>query len=130
MPVLFAASESSVMIDGQAIEGVRALEYRLQQERTNIYALGSVERIGVISGAQSVQGTLRVASTNSTLNGLGTEQMFQITAQLRHGSAQMTVTFDECFLTEKSFDLAVGAHGEAVYGFSATRVREEQAAST
>jgi hypothetical protein len=127
MPVLFAASESTVLIDGEAIEGVRSLEYRAHQQRTNVYALGSAERTGVISGPRSVEGVLRVASTNVRLNGLTDDTMFQITAQLRHGGTQMTVTFDECLLTDKNFELAVGGHGEAVYGFSATRVREEPA---
>jgi hypothetical protein len=36
----------------------------------------------------------------------------------------MTVTFDECFLTEKSFEIGAGGHGEAVYSFTATRMRE------
>jgi hypothetical protein len=35
------------------------------------------------------------------------------------------VTFDECFLQEKTFDMSVGSHGEALYSFTATRVREE-----
>jgi hypothetical protein len=126
MPVLFAASESIVLIDGQAVEGVRSIDYRFKQVRTSVYGLGSVERIGMISGPQSVEGVLRIASTSATLNGLTTDTMFQITAQLKHGATQMTVTFDECFLTEKSFAMAVGEHGEAVYGFTATRVREEQ----
>ena len=128
MAVLFAASESAVLIDGEAIEGVRSIEYRLQQARSSVFALGSVERIGVISGPQLLQGVLRVASTSAKLNSLSTGQMFQITAQLRHGETTMTVTFDECFLTDKSFGLGVGEHGEATYEFTATRVREEAAA--
>jgi hypothetical protein len=42
-----------------------------------------------------------------------------------HGETKMSVTFDECYLQEKSFALGVGGHGEAIYSFSATRVREE-----
>jgi hypothetical protein len=37
----------------------------------------------------------------------------------------MTVTFDECFLTEKNFAMAVSSFGESTYSFTATRVREE-----
>ena len=37
----------------------------------------------------------------------------------------VTVTFDECYLSERGFSLAVGEFGEAVYAFTATRVREE-----
>lgn len=127
MPTLFAANESSVMIDGQAVEGVRAIEYRHQQVRTNVYALGSAERIGMISGPQSVDGIMRVVSTSATLNQLTTDKSFQVTAQLKHGDTKMTVTFDECFLKEKSFSMEVGGTGEALYTFTATRVREEVA---
>ena len=63
MATLFAASESSVMVDGEAIDGVRAIEYRFQQQRSNVYALGSTERVGMVSGGQTVEGRLRVAST-------------------------------------------------------------------
>ena len=127
MPTLFAANESIVLLDGEPIEGVRSIDYRHQQVRENIYALGSSERIRMISGPQIVEGRLRVASTSARLNGLTGDTQFQITAQLRHGNARMTVTFDECYLAEKSFDMSVGGHGEAVYSFSATRVREELA---
>ncbi|HXG24678.1 MAG TPA: hypothetical protein VNJ09_09005 [Chthonomonadales bacterium] len=127
MPTIFAANESSVLINGTPVEGVRSIEYRHAQARDNIYALGSAERIGMTSGPQMVEGRLRVVSTNATLNGLTGDTAFQISAQLKHGNTSMTVTFDECFLTEKSLSLGVGGYAEAVYGFTATRVREELA---
>jgi hypothetical protein len=124
MATIFAANESSVQIDGEAVEGVRSIEYRQISVRQNVYAIGSAERIGMVSGPQSVEGVLRVASTSAKLNGIGGTQ-FQLTAQLRHGDGTMTVTFDECFLQSKSFEMSVGSHGEATYGFTAARVREE-----
>jgi hypothetical protein len=127
VPTLFAANESAVMIDGERIEGVRAVEYRKQQARENVYALGSGERIGMVSGAQVVEGLIRVASTNAALDGKLGEAQFQITAQLQHGETAMTVTFDECYLMDKEFSLGVGGVGEATYRFTATRVREEMA---
>jgi hypothetical protein len=39
MAILFAAGESTVLIDGQVVEGVRAIEYRFQQVRTSVFAL-------------------------------------------------------------------------------------------
>lgn len=125
MPTIFAASESKVLIDGEAIEGVRALDYRFQQDRTNVYALGSTERIGMVSGPQSVEGRLKVASTHGKLNGLIGDKPFQISSLLNHGETKMTVTFDDCYLTDKHFDIGVGGVGEMVYSFTATRVREE-----
>ena len=126
MAMIFAANESSVQIDGEAVEGVRSIEYRQTQVRQNVYALGSAERVAMVSGPSAVEAVLRVASTSAKLNGIGDTQ-FQLTAQLKHGDAKMTVTFDECFLQAKSFEMGVGAHGEATYSFTAARVREEVA---
>ena len=125
MPTLFAANESSVLINGQPVDGVRAVEYRFQQSRQNVYALGTAERIGMVSGGHVVEGRLRVASTAQGLDALIGGDVFQMTAMLRHGETTMTVTLDECYLMEKFFEMAVGGHGEAVYAFTATRIREE-----
>lgn len=125
MPTIFAANESSVLLNGTVVEGVRSIEYRHQQTRQNIYALGSAERIGMASGPQLVEGRLRVVSTSGALNGLTGDAPFQITAQFKQGDTQMTVSFDDCFLLEKEFGMSANGHGEAVYKFTATRVREE-----
>jgi hypothetical protein len=124
MATIFSANESSVQIDGEPVEGVRAIDYRFAQVRQNVYALGSAERVAMISGAQTVEGVLRVASTSQKLNAIGDTQ-FQLTAQLKRGGTKMVVTFDECYLQSKSFQMGVGEHGEAAYGFTAARVREE-----
>lgn len=123
MPTIFAASESTVLIDGNPVEGVQGIDYRMRRSRSNVYALGSTERVGIVSGAYDVEGRLRVASASPALDALKGEQLFQIVAQLKHGDQQSTVTFDDCFLTEKSFALAVNGQGEAIYSFSAARVR-------
>jgi hypothetical protein len=129
MPTLFAANESQVLVAGKPVEGVRSIDYRRAQARENVYGLGSNERIGLVSGAQLIEGVLRVASTAAALDALGAEQSVQISAVLKHGNTSMTVTFDECFLQEKTFELASGSHGLAVYAFTATRMREEVAAA-
>lgn len=126
MATVFAANESKVLIGSEELQGVRSIEYRHQQVRQNVYALGSAERVAMISGAQSVEAVLRIASTSKTLNEIG-DTMFQVTAQLKHGESTMTVTFDDCFLQSKSFQMGVGEHGEATYSFTAARVREEVA---
>jgi hypothetical protein len=126
VPTIFAANESALLVDGQAVEGVRSLEYRRQTVRRDVYAVGSSERIGVVTGAQSVEGRIRVASASPVLDGLAGDTFFQIAAQLRHGETEVSVSFDECLLTEKSFAMGSGEHGEALYAFTATRVREEQ----
>jgi hypothetical protein len=125
MPTIFAANESSILVDGEPVNGVQSLDYRTRRARSNVYALGSSERIGVTSGAYDVEGRLRVTSSSPALDALQDDQTFQVVASLHHGETAVTVTFDDCYLTDKSFDLGVSGHGEAVYGFSATRVREE-----
>jgi hypothetical protein len=121
---IFAANESTVLLDGKPIDGVRSLEYTRQQDYQDVHALGTAERIGVVAGAMSVQGRLRVVSTAKPLD--STTGAFQVTANLVHGATKLTVTFDECFLTGRSMDLAIGGSAESVYEFTATRVREEQ----
>lgn len=126
MATVFAANESKVLIGSEELQGVRSIDYRQSQVRQNVYALGSAERVAMVSGAQAVEAVLRIASTSKTLNEMG-DTMFQVTAQLKHGDSTMTVTFDDCFLQSKSFQMGVGEHGEATYSFTAARVREEVA---
>lgn len=127
MPTIVAANESAVLLDGKPVEGVRSIEYRQQQNRENIYGLGSAERIGLTSGALVVEGRLRVASASPALAAIPSDKPFQISALLKHGNTTMTVSFDECYVTEKSFAMAVSSFGESIYSFTATRVREEVA---
>ena len=124
MPTIFAANESKVEIGGNQVEGVRALEYRRVQNRGNVFALGTHERIGMVSGPQVIEGQLRVASTAPTLDAVTSNASFQIIATLAHGDTKMRVTIDECFLTEKTFEIDVGGVGETVYAFTATRLSE------
>lgn len=125
MPTIFAANESTVLVNGEPVEGVRSVEYRHRQARQGVYALGSAERVGVASGARVVEGRLRVVSTSPALNGLVGEEPFQVTAQFRQGETTMTVSLDDCHLSEKSFEMGASGHGEALYAFTAARVREE-----
>jgi hypothetical protein len=47
-------------------------------------------------------------------------------AELKQGETTVkTITFDECFLDDKSFELTANGVGITVYNFTATRVREE-----
>jgi len=125
MPTIFSSNESSVLINGEPVEGVSGIEYRYNQIRHNIYSLGSAERIGMVSGQRSVEGQISASSTITSLDGMLDDTPFQVSAQFRQGETLMTVAFDDCQLTDKQFSLAVGEHGQSVYRFIATRVREE-----
>lgn len=126
MATVFAANSSGILIDNEAVEGVRSLTYRLERELNDVYGLGSDERIAVYYGAKRVRGELRVASVSETLDGLAASgAAFQIVANLAHGQAARSVSFDECHIDGKEFGLGVGSHAEAVYSFTSVRVREE-----
>ncbi len=125
MPTIFAANDSTVLVEGQPVEGVVSLEYRRSQVRMNVYALGSAERIGMVSGPQSVDARLTVASTSRGLDGVDPEKPFQVIANLKQGATALTVTLADCFLTEKDFSLSAGEHGQSVYAFTAARVTEK-----
>jgi hypothetical protein len=130
MPTILAANESTVQVNGKPVEGVRSIEYRKRTERSSVYGFGSAERMALTSGGQTIEGRLTIASAAAGLDAIEGEASFQISALLRHGNTTMTVSFDDCYLVEKSFALGVGGYGEAVYGFTATRVREQLTTAT
>lgn len=126
MATIFTANSSTLMVDGNPVEGVQGLDYRVVKEQGDVYAIGSDERLTAYYGATRVQGRIRVASTSPALDPLATSgNMFQVVATLAHGETSRSVSFDDCFMTDKSFTINSGGHGETVYSFSAVRVREE-----
>lgn len=125
MSTIFAANESAVLVNGEPVRGVQSLEYRRVRERNNVYAVGGAERVGVVTGRETVEIRLSVTSTWPMLDELGwSDDSFQISAQLRSGDRETTVNFDECLITEKNFSMPVAGRGETVYDMTATRVQE------
>lgn len=126
MPQIFNAFSSEVKVNDETIEGLQSIEFSQAKSRRDIGAIGTDERIGVYFGMKTVAGRLRVASANATLDKLLQDNgKFSITAALRHGEATRNVTFDDCFLDDKAFAMSAQGHGETLYSFTATRVREE-----
>lgn len=68
MPTILAAARSSVLLDGEPIEGLQSITYKVKKNREDIPAIGTDERIDVSFGLKIVEGTLKVKSTNSVLN--------------------------------------------------------------
>ena len=129
MATVFTANSSSITVNGEAVEGVQAIDYRLIRQQGEVFALGSAERATTYYGAQRVEGRIQVASASPSLDGLaGSGETFQVVANLAHGEAGRSVAFDDCFMTRKEFNLTSGGHGETWYHFTATRLREEEAA--
>lgn len=126
MAQIYTAFASEVKVNDETIEGLQAIEYSHAKTVRQVGAIGTDERIAVYFGTKVVTGQLRVASGSPTLDQLlqaNTE--FSIAATLKHGETTRHVTFDACYLSEKGFAMASQGHGETVYTFSATRVREE-----
>ena len=126
MGQVYTAFASEVKVNEETIAGLQEIQYAVQRSRQNVGAVGTVERIGVVTGLEVVTGSLTVASVNATLDTLlQSNEPFSISATLKHGEDARSVTFDDCYAETKAFDMNAGAHGQTVYGFSATRVREE-----
>ncbi|MGB2903393.1 MAG: hypothetical protein WBJ68_03515 [Candidatus Dechloromonas phosphoritropha] len=126
MAQLFTAFSSEVKINEETVEGLQSIEYNVVKNRQQVGAIGTDERIAVYFGIKNVAGRLRVASINATLDGfLQDNTSFSVSATLRNGDASRSVSFDSCYLEDKSFGLSAEGHAETVYSFTATRVREE-----
>jgi hypothetical protein len=127
MPQVFTAFASEVKVNEETVEGLQSIEYSLVKNRQHVGSIGTDERIAVYFGMKVVAGKLRVASINKTLDGfLQANTEFSISATLKHLDTTRKVTFDSCFLEDKAFAMISEGHGETVYSFSATRVREEE----
>lgn len=126
MALIVTAQHSEVKINDETVEGLQAIDYTVVKNRSHVGAIGTDERIAVYFGMKSVVGRLRVASANATLDGLlGSNAEFSVSVTLAHGETARTVAFDSCFMEDKAFSLAAAGHGETIYSFTATRVREE-----
>jgi hypothetical protein len=126
MALVLTAQQSEVKINEETVEGLQSIEYSLVKDRKHVGAIGSDERIAVYFGLKAVVGKLRVASANSTLDGLlGSNTEFSVSATLKHGDTTRKVSFDSCYMEDKSFAMSAAGHGETLYSFTATRVREE-----
>jgi hypothetical protein len=126
MPQLYTAFASDAKVNEETLEGLQSIEYRQIKNRHDVGAIGSDERIGVYFGLKVVAGSLRIASANATLDKLlADNESFTRSVTLRHGETSSNVTFDACFLDQKQFALGTESHGETIYTFTATRVREE-----
>jgi len=126
MPQVFTAFASEVKVNEETVEGLQSIEYSMVKNRQHIGAIGTDERIAVYFGLKLINGKLRVASINKTLDGfLQSNSEFSISVTLKQGETSRKVTFDSCFLEDKGFSMLSDGHGETVYSFTATRVREE-----
>ncbi len=130
MPTVFSANQSSLLIDGDPLEGVQSLAFRVVTEREDIRAIGSDERVDVSFGLRTVQGEIVVRSTARLLDDkLAQRASFNMVAALKKGQGtddpQRSYAFDTCFVETKHLVMGASGTAETSYVFTATRVREE-----
>lgn len=130
MPTVFSSNRSSLLVDGETVEGLQTLAFRVVTEREDVRAIGSDERVDVSFGLRTVQGEMVVRSTNPVLDvHLTDRSKFQLVANLKKGEGaddpKRTYAFDDCYIESKSLGMEAGGTAATTYIFSATRVREE-----
>ena len=130
-PVIMSANVSNIKIDGEAIPGLQALEYKIVRNRQNVHSIGGDERIGVDYGPMFVTGSMRVRSTAPKLDtilvsGIAQIKPFQLVVELKKGGESLkTLSFDDCYLEGKTFSMDANGVGISDYTFTATRLREQ-----
>lgn len=124
--MIYTASGSEAKVNGETIDGLQAIDYRVVRNRRDVGAVGTHERVAVYYGLTVVVGRLRVASANAGLDSLlQSGEAFDISVHLVHGDTERSVGFAQCHMDDKSFALDTEHHGETIYTFTATRVTEE-----
>nr|QNO53418.1 hypothetical protein JNHLJEBA_00028 [Methanosarcinales archaeon ANME-1 ERB6] len=127
--LIVSAAKSKVTIDGEEVSGLQSLDYKVSRRQADVAGVGADERIGIESGLILVTGALRVQSLNKKLDEILYEPVpvsFNMVAELKKGDELVKkITFDECYLDDKSFELGAEGIGITVYTFTSTRVREE-----
>lgn len=127
--MLVSAAKSKVTIDGEEVHGIQSIDFKVRRRQADVESVGWGERIGVESGQVVVTGTLRINSMFKKLDELlymAVPESFNMVAELNKGDELVKkITFDECYLDDKSFEMTANGVGLTVYNFTATRVREE-----
>jgi hypothetical protein len=127
--ILASAQESKVTIDGEEVVGLQSIDFKITRTQADISAIGWLERIGVDSGQVIVKGSITVHSLNTHLDELLYQPVptpFSMVVTLKKGDEQIKqITFDECYLDDKSFGMEATGVGLTTYNFTATRAREE-----
>jgi hypothetical protein len=129
MATVFSANKSSVLVDGEAVEGLQSLAFRTQTEQEDIRGVGTDERVAVIFGLRTVVGELAVKSASTKLDDLFSKQaVFQLVADLKQDDSENApkrkLSFDGCYVQDKRFSLGASGSVLTTYAFSATRLRE------
>ncbi len=128
--MIVSAAKSKVLVEGNEIAGVQSLDFKVSRRQADIEAIGVAERIGIEQGQVIVTGSLRISSLNTALDDFlypvdppGFNMV--LTLNVAEGTKVRQITFDECYLDDKSFEMTANGVGVTAYNFTSTRVREE-----
>ncbi len=128
--MIVSAAKSKVTVDGNEVEGVQSIDFKVRRRQADIEAIGVAERIGIESGQVIVTGSLRISSINTALDDFlypvdppGFNMV--LTLNVAEGTQVRQITFDECYLDDKTFEMTANGVGVTAYNFTSTRVREE-----
>jgi len=130
-PTIISANVSNIKVDGEVVQGLQSIEYKIVRNRQNVHNIGIDERVGVDYGPMFVTGTLRVRSAfpkfdTMLITGVADVKPFQLVVELKKGGqAIKTLSFDECFLESKAFSMDANGVGVSDYSFTGTRLREQ-----
>jgi len=128
--MIVSAAKSKVLVEGNEIPGIQSLDFKVQRRQADIEAIGIAERIGVEQGQVIVTGSIRISSLNTALDDFlypvdppGFNMV--LTLNVAEGTKVRQITFDECYLDDKTFEMTANGVGVTAYNFTSTRVREE-----
>jgi hypothetical protein len=128
--MIVSAAKSKVLVEGNEIPGVQSLDFKVRRRQADIEAIGVAERIGIEQGQVIVTGSLRISSLNTALD----DYLYPVdppgfnmvlTLNVGVGIKVRQITFDECYLDDKTFEMTANGVGVTAYNFTSTRVREE-----
>jgi hypothetical protein len=129
--IVVSAAKSKVSIEGIGeVPGIQSVDFKVRRRQADIEAIGVAERIGIEQGQVIVTGSLRISSLNTSLD----DYLYPVdppgfnmvlTLNVGVGIKIRQITFDECYLDDKTFEMTANGVGVTTYNFTATRVREE-----
>ena len=128
--IVVSAAKSKVLVEGNEIPGIQSVDFKVRRRQADIEAIGVAERIGIEQGQVIVTGSLRISSLNTALD----DYLYPVdppgfnmvlTLNVGVGIKVRQITFDECYLDDKTFEMTANGVGVTTYSFTATRVREE-----
>jgi hypothetical protein len=127
----FSARESVVQVETEKLAGLQSLEYKIVRNPIDIIGTGSDKRQGFDYGVLSVTGKLKIKSVSKILDTKFSQTdpdlaQFNMVANLKGGgktsAISRTLTFNECYLTDREFSLDVNGVGIVIYSFTCKQV--------